>query len=83
MTEELWALQPVPDSDASMFIQWKGTELCVDFYCPCGHHGHYDGGFAYFLLCPNCETTYELGTQVRVRKVTDVTPGDPAVGILD
>ena len=39
------------DSENPMtFIQWKGTDLCMDFYCPeCGDHSHFDGEFAYSI----------------------------------
>jgi len=55
--------EPFPGTDAEMFIQWKGTSVCLDFYCPCGAHGHYDGDFAYNLRCPACGAVFELGTQ--------------------
>lgn len=61
-----------PDgSDANMFIQWKGTVVCLDFHCTCGTHGHYDGDFAYSLHCPACGAVYELGTQVIVKRTED------------
>jgi hypothetical protein len=68
-------------SDASMFIQWKGTNVCLDFYCPCGAHGHLDGDFAYHVKCPACGQVYEMGTQVIARKVD----GDdhPSTQVLD
>lgn len=66
-----WAGQEFPDSDASVFIQWKGTNVCLDFYCPCGRRGHYDGGFAYSVKCPECGRTFDLGTQVRIRETDD------------
>jgi hypothetical protein len=59
-------------SDAEMFIQWKGTEVCLDFYCPCGAHGHLDDDFAYAVLCPACDTVYEMGTQVIVKRCEDM-----------
>lgn len=65
-----------PGSDASMFIQWKGTEVCLDFHCPCGHHGHFDGGFAYYVECPSCGAVYEMGTQVKARRLGDDEPRD-------
>lgn len=43
-----------------MFVQWKGTDVCVDLHCRCGFEGHFDGMFAYYLNCPNCDTTYEM-----------------------
>lgn len=65
-----------PDgSDASMFIQWKGTTVCLDFHCVCGAHGHLDDSFAYFVECPACGQQYEMGTQVIARKVESVDDG--------
>jgi len=61
---------PVPGTDATMFIQWKGTEVCMDFHCECGHHSHIDAGFAYAVECVFCGALYEMGTQVRARKMT-------------
>jgi hypothetical protein len=65
---------PVPGSDAETFIQWKGTDVCIDFYCPCDADvggGHFDGFFGYFLRCPNCGAVYEMGTQVKARRLGD------------
>jgi hypothetical protein len=68
--------QPFPftrpvGSDANMFIQWKGTVVCLDFHCSCGTHGHYDGDFAYSLHCPACGAVYEMGTQVIAKRTDD------------
>lgn len=56
-------------SDASMFIQWKGTEVCMDLACRCGELLHGDGYFAHFVKCPHCSTVYQLGTQVVIRQL--------------
>lgn len=66
----------VPGSDAAMFIQWKGTDVCMDFQCSCApddeaYAFHFDGMFAYIVECPRCHTMYELGTQVRARRLSD------------
>lgn len=66
-------------SDAEMFIQWKGTDVCMDFHCPCqpeelAYAAHFDGYFAYYLRCPKCNTVYELGTQVIVKKFDGKDP---------
>lgn len=63
---------PVPGTDAEMFIQWKGTDVCVDFHCPCQpidlkYSAHFDGYGAYFVRCTACGSVYEMGTQVRAR----------------
>lgn len=65
-----------PDgSDVEMFIQWKGTEVCMDFHCPCGYGAHIDGGFAYFIGCAQCGAIYEMGTQVMARKTDQWNEG--------
>ncbi len=58
---------PVP-SGPHAFIQWKGTEACMDFRCPCGGGGHFDGGFAYFIRCPDCRKVYEMGWYVTAQE---------------
>lgn len=55
---------------AHAFIQWKGTDACVDLYCECGASGHYDGDFLYFWVCPRCGATYEVGCFVGLNKVS-------------
>lgn len=52
------------------FIQWKGTDLCMDFYCPeCNEHSHFDGMFAYHIRCPYCRTVFQMPTDVGVKKL--------------
>jgi hypothetical protein len=40
------------------FVQWKGTDACIDLHCECGFHSHYDGDFAYGLQCPSCQAVW-------------------------
>lgn len=42
------------------FIQWKGTDVCMDFTCECGVNGHFDGFFAYVVECPGCGRLWEM-----------------------
>lgn len=67
---------PFPGTDAEVFIQWKGTEVCMDLHCPCGKHSHFDTDFAYYIRCPDCGAVYELGTQVKLAKVAEGEEGD-------
>lgn len=60
-----------PGSDAEMFIQWKGTDVCLDFHCECGRHSHLEGRFGYVVECIGCGALYEMGTQVKARKMED------------
>lgn len=48
------------------FIQWKGTDACLDIYCACGEQFHFDGYFAYELTCGYCGQTYELPDTLRI-----------------
>lgn len=78
MSEEFPFTTPAT-SDARTFIQWKGTNVCLDFYCPCGVHSHLDEDFAYYVGCPGCGAVYEMGTQVIARRRTDMALDDISV----
>lgn len=54
----------------SAFIQWKGTDVCMDTYCKCGHSSHVDGEFVYMWRCPKCGTTYVVGCHVHLHEMT-------------
>lgn len=62
-----WAIKKVPRP--CTFIQWKGTDVCGDFYCLCGDQFHVDGEFAYAVQCPHCERRYELSSRVELREM--------------
>lgn len=61
-------------SKATNFIQWKGTDLCMDFSCKCGGQNHFDGYFAYTIKCPDCGAVYKLNTSV---EMNEILPDDP------
>ena len=72
-------------ADPYVFIQWKGTDVCMDFYCKCGAHCHFDGDFAYAVRCPHCHTVWEMPCYVTPREanpssfegiVKDMQPDD-------
>ena len=58
----------VSPEDPNVFIQWKGTNVCMDFYCECGAHCHFDGYFAYAVKCPHCKTIWEMPQVLFPRK---------------
>jgi hypothetical protein len=33
------------------FLQWKGTDVCIDLHCVCGRSPHYDGEFLNSWRC--------------------------------
>ena len=53
------------------YIQWKGTDVCMDFHCMCGNSIHIDDDFVYAVKCLSCNTVWELGTEVQVTELTD------------
>jgi hypothetical protein len=58
------------------FIQWKGTDLCMDFNCPkCGAHSHFDGDFAYAIECGNCNAQFRMPSEIGPLLV-EIKPGE-------
>ena len=49
-----------PTTGPEVFIQWKNTDVCFDFYCECGAQGHFDGLFAYAVRCDDCGRAWNL-----------------------
>lgn len=73
--EDYWAQIHEPDSKQwedkpHGWIQWKGTDVCVDLYCECGAHGHIDGYFLYHYECLGCGRKYALSANVKLIEMT-------------
>lgn len=66
--ERQWELDK-PFLEANAFIQWKGTDVCMDFRCTCGGSFHFDGFFAYAVQCGDCGTIWEMPSKVFPRRV--------------
>jgi len=49
-----------PSETGEVFVQWKGTDACLDLHCVCGYHGHVDAEFAYGVQCYGCDRVYEM-----------------------
>ena len=68
--------QDHPKVNAYGAIQWKGTEVCIDLECSCGHQWHYDGWFSRsYFRCPKCGAGYAVG---RIVKLIPLTAEDSA-----
>jgi hypothetical protein len=62
----------------TVFVQWKGTDVCLDFHCQCGYHAHFDGDFAYQLRCVRCERVFEMpDTFVLTEATGETTAQEP------
>jgi hypothetical protein len=55
-------------------LQWKGTAVCMDIYCKCGHQSHIDEEFTYYIKCPNCETVYYCNPHIEFIEITESLP---------
>lgn len=51
------------------WIQWKGTQVCIDLFCACGKQMHADAEFLYSFRCEACGRHYLLGSHVAVFEV--------------
>jgi len=72
--------QPDTDGTPHGWIQWKGTDVCLDFYCKCGAHGHLDAEFAYHVKCGRCGQVYEMSGHVEARPVDTDPHGNAIAG---
>ena len=55
------------------FIQWKGTDLCMDFHCKCGDSFHFDGDFCYYIECIHCGRVYKMPTEIEGMEEVEMT----------
>lgn len=61
--------QDNPEGKSHGWIQWKGTNVCIDLYCECGEHGHVDEEFFYYYQC-KCGRKYAVGQNVKLIPLT-------------
>ena len=60
----------LPKKESHGWIQWKGTEVCIDIHCKCGYLGHFDGDFFYWYKCRKCGRYYSVGQNVVLHEIT-------------
>lgn len=68
--------EKVSDDEPHAWIQWKGTEACMDLHCACGAHGHIDGMFVYQVKCNDCGQHYAMGMNVVLAPMTEQQVAD-------
>lgn len=54
------------DGEPHGWIQWKGTDVCIDLRCICGVLGHLDTDFMYNVKCKNCGRVYMVSGYVEL-----------------
>jgi hypothetical protein len=70
LTTRTLAVDELPPNTPHAWIQWKGTEVCMDMHCTCGASDHIDADFAYFYRCSGCRKVYSVGANVRLHELT-------------
>lgn len=73
--ERLQATMSASTHKSTAFIQWKGTDVCLDLECSCGALVHLDGRFAYAVRCIKCNSVYEMPSTMVVEPIPDVPAG--------
>lgn len=64
-----WEHPPWEGEATHGWIQWKGTDVCLDLRCECGALTHFDGEFAYALECSACGRTYAMNPHVKAHPI--------------
>lgn len=65
-TEDAWDVQSTYDGVPHGWIQWNGTDVCMDVYCKCGEQFHIDATSAYHVKCPCCDTVYMCNGHIEI-----------------
>lgn len=60
-------------SEPELYVQWKGTEVCLDFQCECSaeedaYEFHFDGFMFGHVKCPRCGTVWEIDAHPKVTR---------------
>jgi hypothetical protein len=71
LIDRVLALDAAPPGTPHAWIQWKGTDVCMDVNCSCGYPGHVDADFAYFYRCLGCNKVFSVGATVRLYELTE------------
>lgn len=66
-----------PAKDPHGWIQWKGTDVCIDIHCKCGALAHFDGDFMYHIKCPYCGQIYEVNGHIELIPIAEKDLDDP------
>ncbi len=70
-SDEAWKIQETYENKPHGWIQWKGTDVCMDVHCKCGELCHIDADFAYYVKCMKCETVYMCNGHIELIELED------------
>lgn len=70
-SKEAWEIQETYQDRPHAFLQWKGTDVCMDVRCKCGYCSHIDDEFTYEIQCPKCKTVYMCNGHIELIEVEE------------
>lgn len=73
-SDEAQKIQDAKTGEPHAWIQWKGTDVCMDVYCHCGAWFHVDAQFAYHVKCPACGAVYYCNGHIELIKIENEPP---------
>lgn len=69
--DEAWKIQDQKEGLPHGWVQWKGTDVCMDIHCKCGELSHVDAEFAYYVKCSSCGTVYMCNGHTELIELED------------
>lgn len=70
--DEAWELQETFKDKPHGWIQWKGTDVCMDIHCSCGALTHIDDDFCYVIQCPECKRVWFVNGHIELVEITEI-----------
>lgn len=69
--DEAWDVQETFEGEPHGWIQWKGTDVCMDVHCKCGVSSHIDSDFVYVAECPACHAKYMCNGHIQLIEIEE------------
>ncbi len=76
-----WKIQEMYKGKPHGWIQWKGTDVCMDIHCECGCLSHIDADFLYHVKCPECGNVYSCNGHIELIKL-EIEPDNTQEAIV-
>jgi hypothetical protein len=68
--------------ESDVCIQWKGTHVCCDFHCKCGHYAHIcNVMFMYTIRCHKCGVRWDVPDRLPLRPAPNQSAAEDVSGV--
>lgn len=78
--DEATSMQERYEDKPHGWIQWKGTDVCIDIHCVCGAHLHLDVDFLYNVQCAHCKKYFQLNPHIELIELKEEPKGCLKIG---